>query len=428
MIANSVVPLLGLADTAVIGRQGTVQDLGAIALGALVFSFVYWTFGFLRMGTTGFIAQASGAGDGVEVRATLARALVMALALGAGVIVLQLPIAWIAFGLLDGTEQVESISQQYFSIRIWGAPAALASFVIAGALIGLGRSRSLLALQVLTNGLNIGLDLLFAGVFDWGARGIAVGTLIAEWSAAIAGSYLVFRMLLAQHADGGSLIPWAALRDSRALLRTLRVHADIMIRTFLILLAFGWFTQQGAVLGEATLAANHVLLQFVFFSAFFLDGYAFATESLVGEAIGRRDRQAFDLVVRRSSVLAGITGLGLGIGWWTGGVQVIEFMVRSAEVRGEAMAVLPFAAVYVALSSAAFQLDGIFIGATRTREMRNASLYSFVAFIAMSWPLVTMFANSGLWLAFIAYVVIRAITLWAVYPHLWIKPDHTSPA
>jgi MATE family multidrug resistance protein len=169
MIANSVVPLLGLTDTAVIGRQGTVQDLGAIALGALVFSFVYWTFGFLRMGTTGFVAQASGAGDQPEIRASLGRALTMALVFGTGLIALQWPIAWVAFGVLDGSEQVESIAGQYFAIRIWGAPAALASFAIAGALIGLGRSRSLLALQVFTNGLNIGLDLLFAGVFGWGA-------------------------------------------------------------------------------------------------------------------------------------------------------------------------------------------------------------------------------------------------------------------
>ena len=418
MIANSVVPLLGIADTAVIGRTGSVRDLGAIALGALVFSFVYWTFGFLRMGTTGFVAQASGAGKQLEVRVAVGRALLMALLLGAGLVILQLPVAWIAFSIRDGSAEVETIARQYVLIRIWGAPAALTSFAISGALIGLGRSRTLLALQVFTNGLNIALDVLFAGVYGWGTQGIAAGTLIAEWSAAVVGGLSLLSLLRAQHDDSEPFMPWRLLRNAGELLRTLRVHADIMIRTLLMLIAFGWFTQQGARMGEATLAANHVLLQFIFFSAFFLDGYAFATESLVGAAIGARDRCAFDEVVRRSSVLAGITGLLLGLGWWLFGESAIEFMTHLPAVQNAAIAVLPYAALYVAVSAAAFQLDGIFIGATRTREMRNASLYSFIGFIAIGLPLVNAAQNLGLWVAFIAYVVLRAITLWAVYPRL----------
>ena len=285
VLANAAVPLLGLADTAVIGRTGRTADLGSIALGALLFSFLYWSFGFLRMGTTGFTAQAAGAGDEPEVRAALARALALGAAVGLGLVALQLPVSAVAFRLLHGSAEVESLARSYFTIRIWGAPATLATFALLGLFVGLGASRLLLIVQVVLNGLNIALDVLFAGVLGWGVRGIALGTVIAEWSTVLLALGLAVRLLRARRRDDEPLLPLARLRDLSRLARTLSANADIMVRTLFLLFGFAWFTDQSARFGDTLLAANHVLLQLVSFAAFFLDGFAFASESLVGTAM-----------------------------------------------------------------------------------------------------------------------------------------------
>ncbi|MGQ9426830.1 MATE family efflux transporter [Gilvimarinus sp. F26214L] len=201
ILANAAVPTLGLVDTAVIGNFGSAAQLGAIALGAVIFSFVYWSFGFLRMGTTGFVAQAAGARQEPEVRATLGRALLVALAIGSVLTSLQWPLAEVAFLLLDASAEVESVAADYFRIRIWGAPATLATFAIVGTLIGLGKSRTLLSVQLILNGLNIVLDIYFAGVLGMGAQGIALGTVIAEWISCILALAILLAILRRRHRD-----------------------------------------------------------------------------------------------------------------------------------------------------------------------------------------------------------------------------------
>lgn len=418
ILANAASPLLGLSDTAIMGRHGSVTDLGAIALGALVFSFVYWPFAFLRMATTGFVAQASGAGNEAEVRATLGRALSMSVVLGVILMAVIWPIAWLAETLFDGSPATEAITRDYLFVRIWSAPAALASFAVLGTLIGLGQSRTLLLVQLFMNGLNVALDVFFAGVLGWGAVGIALGTTLAEWLSCILALVLTLRLLRARHRDAEPFLPLARIRDMRTLLHTLRAQADILIRTLLLLFGFAWFTQQSARFGDVTLAANHVLLQFVSFSAFFLDGFAFVAEALVGRAVGAGARRAFDDAVRRTTVLACLTSLALAIGLLALGPAAIHVLTDLTDVRHAAAASLPYAALYVALAVAAFQLDGVFIGATRTREMRNASLASVLLFLAAAWPLTRHYANDGLWYAFIVYVVARAACLGAYYPRL----------
>jgi MATE family multidrug resistance protein len=418
VLANAAVPLLGLADTAVIGRTGSAAGLGAIALGSLLFSFVYWSFGFLRMGTTGFAAQAAGAGDEPEVRATLARALGLGVLIGVALIALQAPIAFVAFRLLRGSAEVEAAARGYFAIRIWGAPATLATFALMGLFVGLGRSRPLLAVQVLLNGLNIALDVLFAGVLGWGVRGIALGTAVAEWSAVLVAAAIAVRLLRARHADSEGFCPLARIRDRARLRATLGANADIMIRTLFLILGFGWFLDQSARFGDTLLAANHVLLQLVAFAAFLLDGYAFAGESLVGTAVGAGRRDAFDAAVRRSTELSAATSVALAVVFLALGAPIVRALTDLEPVRAAAIRYLPFAACYVLMSFAAFQLDGIFIGATRTRDMRNASIVALLLFLAAWWPLARAFGNAGLWLAFVAYVVARAVTLGVRYPAL----------
>lgn len=418
VLANAAVPMLGLVDTAVIGNTGTVVGLGAIALGALVFSFVYWSFGFLRMGTTGFTAQASGAGDEPEVRATLARALLLGGGIGVLLVALQQPILWISLRLLGASAEVETMTRAYFNLRIWGAPASLATFAVLGCFVGLGRTRQVLALQLVLNGLNATLDVLFAGGLGWGVRGIALGTAIAEWSTLFVALALARAILRRGHHDAEAFWPWERILDPAKAARTLRANADILVRTLFLLLGFAWFTNKGAQFGNTTLAANHVLLQLLAMSAYLLDGYAHATEILVGRAIGRGQGRLFDAAVRAATELAGLSALVLAALVFAGGDAAIRLLTDLEGVRATAGAFLPYAAVYVLVSFAAFQLDGIFIGATRTRDMRNASLLSFATFLLASLALVPRAGNRGLWTAFILYVVVRALTLAAGYPAL----------
>lgn len=418
MLSNSSTPLLGLADTAVIGRSGSAAALGAIALGALLFNFLYWSFGFLRMGTTGFTARASGAGDEAEVRAAIMRAIVLASALGGGLLLLQWPLIQLALTLFGASDEVEALTATYFQLRIWGAPAALALYALMGLFIGLGHTRLILTVQLTLNGLNIGLDVLLAGVWGWGVQGIAAGTAIAEWVTLLLAAWLALRLLRRRHGDDEPLLVWNRVLDRSGFVETLAANRDIMLRTLLMLFAFAWFTNQGAVFGDVTLAANHILLQFISFSAFFLDGYAHAVEPLVGRAAGAGRVADLQWAARRSTHLAAATAGALAIAITVGGDSIITMLTALEAVRAQAMLYLPLAALYVLLSFAAFQLDGIFIGTGRTRAMRNASFLSVAGFLCLAALLSPVFANAGLWAAFIGYVTLRAITLAAYYPGL----------
>ena len=418
ILANASSPLLGLADTAVIGHNDSVEALGAIALGALIFNFVYWGFGFLRMATTGFVAQADGARDELEVRTSVVRPLLIGGVIGALLFALQGPIERASLWMLDAGPGVETITAEYLRVRIWGAPATLATFALMGTLIGLGESRRLLAVQLFLNGLNIGLDVLFAGVMGMGAVGVALGTAIAEWTSLVLALVIVMRLLRARHRDAAPFVDWAHLLDRRALRGMFGAHVDIMARTIFLLAGFAWFTNEGARFGDDVLAANHLLLQIVSFSAFFLDGFAFATESLVGRAKGARDLAAFDRALRATTELALVSALGLAALIWLCGGAGVDALTEHQVVRDLAREHLGQVVVYVALSVWAFQLDGLFIGVTRTRAMAVATLVALLLFLGLSELLVPAHANHGLWWAFIGYVVLRAVSLGVVVPSL----------
>ena len=411
ILANAAAPLLGLVDTAVIGNVGSVIDLGAIAFGALIFSFVYWSFGFLRMGTTGSVAQALGAGDQSEIRAVLGRTLLLAVALGVLLIALQWPIRLVALSLLDGSAPVEAVTQQYFTIRIWGAPATLAMFALTGVLIGLGNSRQLLLVQLLLNGLNICLDIVFAGVLGWGVEGIALGTIIAEWLAVIFATWLILRELNARREPGADFWPRARLLDMAQFTKMLAANRDIMIRTLLLVFSFGFFINQSAHFGDVVLAANHILLQLISFAAFFLDGYAFVVESLVGASVGARRRDSFDMAVKRSSILALVTAAALALLLLVFGDIFVAILTDIELVQDAARNSLFLAAIYIFFSFAAFQLDGVFSGASFTRQMRNAAFLSIAVYLAAWLLLKDRFGVNGLWWAMIIYVAARADAL-----------------
>src|SRR5690554_3096637 len=344
VLANASVPLLGLSDTAVMGNLGTLADLGAIAFGAVIFSFVYWGFGFLRMGTTGFVAQAMGANDHAEVRAAVLRAGMMAVVIGFTLMALQRPIADLSLALMQGSLEVNELTRDYVRFRIWGAPAALTLFALMGCLIGLGHNKTLLIVQLILNGLNITLDILFGGVLQMGAAGIGLGTAVAEWTAVIVAVILVIRILRRNyHQDEEALLPWQRLRNWQRLWHTLAVNRDIMIRTLLLVAGFAWFVRQSANFGDDVLAANHILLQLISFSAFFLDAFAYVVEALAGKAAGARDTALFDVVVRRSTELAGGCALILALTIWVFGEFLVQALSQHDAVRLAADAAIPFA-------------------------------------------------------------------------------------
>ncbi len=419
ILANAAVPTLGLADAAIIGNFGITEELAAIALGALIFNFIYWSFGFLRMSTTGFIAQAAGANDQVEITSSLLRPLLTAVTIGLFIIMIQWPLQLIIFTCFHSSESVESIAQQYFYIRIWGAPATLATFAFIGTLIGLGKTKPLLIVQLFLNGLNIILDYMFAGIFDMGPSGIALGTVIAEWSAAILSGFIIYRLL--KDRQSNLHVNWVSVFHIDKIKKTLSSNSDIFIRTILLLFSFYWFTDQSARFGAETLAANHILLLIISFSAFFIDGFSFVTESLVGKAIGGNDFLSLKKAIRYSTELSLVSSSLLGFLFFTQGAFIISLLTDLDDVRRVAIEYLPFACFYIFISFAAFQLDGIFIGATKTKEMRNTSIFSVTTFLLSGITLVSYCGLKGLWVAFIIYIIIRALSLMLYLPSIHLK-------
>ena len=412
ILANVSVPLLGIVDTAVVGHLPGPQYIGAVAVGAMIFSVVYIGFNFLRMGTTGITAQALGANDADEVRATLARAIVVAVALGGMLVVVQRPIAWAAFPLVDASGDVEGLADAYYSIRIWGAPAALANFAFLGWFIGIQNARAALIVQVTMNGINIVLDLWFVFGLGLGVEGVALATLISEVGAVALGAWLMTRSL---RSIGGT---WRRQRiiDRARLRRLLAINRDIFIRTICLMLSFAVFTALGARLGVIVLAANAVLMNLHIFMAYALDGFAFAVESLAGAALGARDRRAFRTAVSVTTIWALIFSVCFTVFYAVIGGYVIDAITDIAEVREAARLYLPWAVVAPLISVWSFQLDGIFTGATRTADMRNTMVISAVVYGMALAVLVPSLGNHGLWLAFMVLMVVRAITLGVRYP------------
>lgn len=416
ILANATEPLLGLVDTAVIGHTGVTADLGGIAIGTLIFSFLYWGFGFLRMGTTGFVAQALGAQDAEGIRVAVGRALILAIVIGLLMVMGQQAIGVLAFEIMKGSPAVHKAGQAYFHIRIWGAPATFFLFVIFGTLIGHGKNGSLLKLQLLLNGTNILLDVVFALFLHMGVRGIALGTVLAEYLVVGVGMMMVYRLL--RPNSGERLWPWPKIMDAKGFRHTLATNTDIMIRTLFLLAGFGWFTNQGAGFGDTILAANDILLQLISFSAFFLDGFAYVVESFVGQTLGARRIDLLKQTIVRSTILAAATASSLGLLVLVFGQWLIPALAPIESVIQVAGHHLPFVAIYIALSFAAYQLDGIFIGTTHGPEMRNSAIVSFGLFVPLSLWWMHLWSNAGLWLAFIAFVVIRACTLLFYLPRV----------
>ncbi|HEX9702150.1 MAG TPA: MATE family efflux transporter, partial [Rhodospirillales bacterium] len=401
-------------DTAVVGHLPGPHYLGAVAVGALVFNVIYHGCNFLRMGTTGLTAQSLGAGEADEVRAWLLRAGLLALAVGAGLIFLQVPIIWAALAVVDPSPDVRPLTETYFAIRIWGAPMALLNFAMLGWFFGIQNTRAALATQIFMNGANIVLDLWFVLGLGWGVAGVAWATLISEVGAVGFGLFLVHRNL---RRIGGHW-HWEAAVNGRRLARMVRVNGDIMIRSLCLQAAFVTLTAVGARMGDVVLAVNAVLLNFQVFMAYALDGFANAAEALTGEAVGARNRGRFRQAVKATGRWALVFSGGFALLYLAAGGALIDVLTGVPEVRAAARLYLPWAVVLPLISVWSFLLDGIFIGSTWTAEMRNGMAMSLAVFGAALWLLVPGLANHGVWLAFTVFMATRALTLGAFYPRL----------
>jgi multidrug resistance protein, MATE family len=413
VLSNATIPILGAVDTAVVGQLGQAAPIGAVGIGAVILATIYWVFGFLRMGTTGLVAQARGAGEVAETGALLTRGLMIAGAAGLVFVVGQGAVFWAAFRLAPASAEVEALARVYLGIRIWGAPATIALYALTGWLIAMERTRGVLVLQLTMNGVNVVLDLLFVLGFGWGVGGVAVATLIAEWSGLLLGLWLC-RSAFA----GDQWRDWGRVFDPERLRRMAAVNRDILIRSVILQASFTSFLFLGAGLGDVPLAANQVLLQFLSITAYALDGFAFAAEALVGQTIGRRDRAA----LRRAAVVTSEWGVGCALAmaaaFLVAGPALIDVMAAAPEVRAEARAYLPWLVAAPLVGIAAWMLDGVFIGATETRALRNAMAVSVAVYVAALSVLVPAWGNHGLWAALMILNATRGVTLGLRYPAL----------
>ncbi len=414
MLSNVSVPLVGAVDTAVVGRLPEPQAIGAVALGALIFSFLYWGFGFLRMGTTGFVARAHGARDQQALYDTLLRVFLLAFAFGLLTILLSQPLIGLSLHLLDSSAEIEQLTRNYAEIRIWSAPATLCIYVFTGVFIGMQKTARAFALQLILNISNVALDFLFVIGFEMGVEGVAFATLIAEYLAAICG----FILLRGPLASALQNIDWQRLLERSALLELMRANGNIFIRTLCLVFAFAYFMAQSAKMGDVVLAANAILLHLQSIMAYGLDGFAHAAEALTGSAYGAGKRREFSRAVTLTSLWACFIAALVGLGYMFFGKSILGLFTNIDAVIDAASAYLPWMIISPLISVWSFQLDGIFIGVGYTREMRNAMLLSMGMYLVVITWLVPYWGNHGLFLALSLFMVFRAITLGLYYPRI----------
>ena len=414
IITNVSVPVLGIVDTAVVGRLPGPEYVGAVAVGALIFSLLYHGCNFLRMGTTGLTAQSYGAGDGSEVRTWLGRAVLVGAAVGVLMVLLQWPIFELAALIVGPSDTVRPLSETYFSVRIWAAPFALANFALLGWFFGVQNTRAALITQIYMNGVNVVLDIWFVQGLGWGVEGVVWATVFSEITALFLGLLLAARHM---HRMGGQFDLQALLLPS-ALRRMFSVNRDIFIRSMCLQASFVIMTAVGARMGDTALAANAVLLHFQTFMAYALDGFATAAEALTGEAMGARSRRRFNAAFRASAQWALVFSVVFSLAYWAFGTSVIAMITTEAGVRAAAGEYLIWATVLPIISVWSYQLDGVFIGCTWSRQMRNSMALSLLAFLISLPLLVPVFHNHGLWIAFIIMMISRAVTMALMLPKL----------
>ena len=423
ILSNISVPLVALVDSTVIGHLPHAHQLGAVAVGASLYVFLAWMMGFLRMGTTGFAAQAAGRGDGTALRQILLQGLLLSVLLSLFLGTIALPFSSLALTVMQPSPELHQLTLDFFYTRLFGLPGALATYALVGWFLGTQNARAPLGILLTTNLVNIALNLWFVLGLDWGVVGSARASVIAEWSGALLGLWLTRGAL--RRFPGR--VMWQALRVWQNWKPLLGVNRDIFIRSLMLQSVFFLITLQGARLGDATVAATALLLNGLLLAAHALDGLAHAVEALCGHAIGARDR----IALRRSMVVASgwslIASAGFAVLFLFGGHLFIEMQTDIPSVRETAFHYVPYLALLPLIAVWSYLLDGLFIGATRAREMRNAMVISVIVALPVAWAMQRL-GNHGLWISFLLFMVLRSLTLaayaWAMQrKDQWFNPN-----
>ena len=405
IVSNITVPLLGLIDVTIVGHLGAASYIGAIAVGGMLFNIIYWIFGFLRMGTGGMTSQAYGRKDDAETMRLLTRSTGVGMSIALSLILLQYPIERIAFTFIDTTPEIERLASLYFRICIWGAPAVLGLYSFTGWFIGMQNSRYPMFIAITQNVVNILASLVLVYGFDMKIEGVAIGTLVAQY----AGFFMALGLWFHRYQALRPYAQLACLKDKEAMRRFFQVNRDIFFRTLCLVAVTVFFTSAGAAQGEVVLAVNTLLMQLFTLFSYIMDGFAYAGEALAGKHIGAENRIALRQMVRQLFVWGIALSLGFTLLYGIGGEGFLGLLTNEESVIQASTTYFYWVLAIPLAGFAAFLYDGIFIGATATSLMLRAMIVASVAFFAIYFGCREAMGNHALWLAFIAYLILRGV-------------------
>ncbi|PKG40747.1 MATE family efflux transporter [Psychromonas sp. Urea-02u-13] len=418
MLSNISVPLLGLVDTAVIGHLPESYYLAGVAVGSMVVTLLFWMLVFLRMSTTGLVAQAVGANDQKQVLRLLMQSIFIALILAMLLLLLQNPLSSLAFHFVEGSEEVLFYAREYFDIRIWSAPAALINMVLLGWLLGMQNAKIPMFLLIITNSVNILLDILFVVGFEWGVAGVAWASLCADYISLACGLLIVYRMVLPFYQKGDFLTLLKEILHLKVLAPFILLNRNIFIRTLCLQVTYAFMTMQGVKLGDDVVSANAVLMHFLLIISFSMDGLAYAVEALVGKNVGQRCLEKLKESIHLTLFWATIFSLIQLLLFYFYGAWVITQITSLEAVQSEAMKYLPWLILIPLTSMLGFVFDGIFIGMTRAKEMRNSMIFSLLVVYFPVWFIFAHEGNHALWIAMNAFMLSRGLSLLWIYKKL----------
>ena len=416
--ANLAIPLVGIIDTGLMGNLGSLSYLSATSVAANLFSMIFWSFGFLRMGTVGLVSQAYGKEDYTEVFNIVVRNLVFVLLISFIIILLQNYIFKLSISIFDLSNTTRQFYQDYFKIRIYSAPGELTLYIITGLFVGLQKTKISSLAVGLFSILNIILSIILVTKFDLNIKGVAYGTLISALLISVSFLSYTFWYL---NKISKIKINVSELINLNKLKNIFNINLNIFIRTILLTFSFLWFTYLGSQIGEDYIAANAILINLVFLSAFILDAYAFSTEGMVGYSLGKKDLSLFKMIVKNSFILSTLTGLIISIVYFFLNKYVIELMSDIETIRNLSSSYAVWLVIMPLISSFCYQFDGIFIGASQTKELRNAMIFSVFSYLALSLLLTEIMGNTGIWISLCLFMILRALSLFYYLDKIYLR-------
>ena len=416
--ANLAIPMVGIIDTALMGNLGSLSYLSATSVAANLFSMIFWSFGFLRMGTVGMVSQANGRNDYTEILNIVVRNLLFVLAISITIILLQNLILSLSLKIFDLSEATRNLYEQYFKIRVYSAPGELTLYIITGLFVGLQKTKTSSLAVGFFSILNILLSIVLVTKFDLNIKGVAYGTL---FSALITSIIFLIYMFWYLSKYTKITINFAQIFNLKKIKNIFNINLNIFIRTILLTFSFLWFTYLGTQIGEDYVAANAILINLVFLSAFILDAYAFSTEGIVGYSLGKKDLNLFKNIVKNSFILSSISGLIISIIFFFTNNLVINLMSDINEIRELSSSYAVWLIILPVISSFCYQFDGIFIGASQTKELRNAMIFSVFSYLLISILLIKFLFNTGIWISLCIFMILRAISLFYYLDKIYLR-------